>query len=144
MKKAQEEMVGFIIIVVMMIVAGLILMFMVKPKAEVQKDLQAGNMLNALLESTEQDKKVSSWIESCTEGISTDCVIATNAVNQRLDASFKSYDIVLNRTINGYSLQALSEGGGVMFNVTNGSLMGNKVSTIVPLRDIDIILKFYY
>ena len=45
-RKGQEEMVGFVLIVVMLIAMGLVFMFMIRPKTEARQDLQ-----------TEQDGK---------------------------------------------------------------------------------------
>jgi len=142
-KKAQEEMVGFVIIVVMFIVMGLLLMFMIRPTQTIKKDLQTGNLLETLLESTEEGRPIRVIIESCAEGTASDCEVAKNASIKRLDAALVQQDIIVNRTINGYSFEATSE-GFTRINITNGTLMGNKITGLIPLQNIDVILRFYY
>jgi len=141
-KKGQEEMVGFILIIVMFIVMGMALLFLMKPKLEAKKDLQAQNLLNSMLESTEGGKKVRDIIEDCTLS-NLDCSGMHTAVKTRLNSALSGSGLVLNRTLKGYSL-SISTKTGSSLNITNGTLMGNMLTAITPISTIDVVLRFYY
>jgi len=137
-RKGQEEMVGFVLIVIMLIVMGLVFMFMIRPRTEARKDMQTENLLHSILESTSEGKSLRNLIEECVEGIG--CTETKQVIEGRLDASLKSSGLVLNRTLNGYSLTA-----GNVLNITQGNLTGNVATAISYLgEDTEVILRFYY
>jgi len=139
-KKGQEEMVGFVLIVIMLIAMGLVFMFMIRPKTIVTKDLQTENLLNSMLESTTEGKSVRGMIEDCA--INIDCGKTMIEITARLNASLSSSGLVLNRTLNGYSFSATN----TPLNISSGlsTLKGNSITALIPLQNSDVTLKFYY
>jgi len=136
-KKGQEEMVGFVLIVVMLVAMGLVFMFMIRPKTEARQDLQTENLLFSILESTSGSKSLRVMVEDCVNGVG--CSETRQEFENRLDVSLKSSGLVLNRTLNGYSLTA-----GDILNITQGNMTGNLATAISSLQNTDVILKFYY
>ena len=143
-KKGQEEMAGFILIIIMFIVMGMAFLFLAKPKLETKKDLQAGNLLNSMLESTERGKTVGENIEFCVSNNiqNQECRDTFDGVSSRLNAALFSSGLVLNRTLLGYVFNATS--GMTSRLISNGTLMGNSLTVISPKGKAEITLKLYY
>jgi hypothetical protein len=142
-KKGQEEMVGFVLIVVMLIFMGIAFLFLARPKIESRTDLQTANLLTAMIESTEGNMKIREMIENCANG--DKCNETKIALEKRLDASLSKSGLVLGRTLRGYILN-VSEGSRPLFEqpIKKGNLTGNNLASLVPIQDVDVILKFYY
>lgn len=137
-KKGQEEMVGFVIIVIMLIVMGMFFLFMVKPKQVQREDLQADNLLNAILESTIEGTRIRDMIEDCASGITDSCETARPEIRAMLNASLAKSGLVLNRTLNGYNFTS----SGIYVN--GGVSRGSYITAIAPLQNTDVTLRFYY
>ena len=68
-KKGQEEILGFILVVVMVVVIGLAFLFFLTPRAQERQDLEMENLLYAWLSTTiEEGKDVSSMIDDWENG----------------------------------------------------------------------------
>lgn len=142
-KKGQEEMAGFVLIVIMVVIMAVAFLFLMRPKVESKKDLQAGNMLNSILESSEAGKTIGEMIEAC---VTTDlqCTETTDAIGKRLNASLSSYGLVLNRTIQGYVFNATSEGSTTPIILKDGKTTLSSTMAISPRGRVEVNLKFYY
>ena len=140
-KKAQEEMVGFVLIVIMLIVMGIILLFLVRPRIEAKKDLQVENLLNSMLESTSAGKSIRDMVSNCAMGVG--CAETTDELKARLDASLSSSGLVLGKTLNAYSF-SVSKDATAFINISNGNFTGNSITALVALQNADVMLKFYY
>jgi hypothetical protein len=140
-KKAQEEMTGFVIIVVMLIIMGVAFLFIARPTVQERTDLQTANLLSAILESTENGVKLRDMVYDCSSNIN--CDRAKSNLETRLKTSLSTSGLVIGRTLKGYSLTA-SKPGGTFINITNGSLTGSLITGLAPIQNVDVILRFYY
>lgn len=143
-KQGQEEMVGFVLIVVMLIVMGTVFLFMVKPRTVVREDYQTQNMLVSIMDSTENGKTIGDMIEECVHD-NMNCGDMENATKKRLDSSLENGRLVLNRTLKGYNLIMSIQDNPPKINISKGIVSGNTLrASIAPIQDIDVVLRFYY
>ena len=140
-KKAQEEMMGFVLIVIIMVVLGMIMLFLFRPKIEERQDLQTKNLLSTLLESTESGKSITSMIESCRYGIA--CDTTQQAIEARLNSALSNSGLVIGRNLKAYVFTA-SVDNSAFINISSGSQTGSTIASLVPISDVDAVLKFYY
>jgi hypothetical protein len=86
---------------------------------------------------------MSSLIESCREGIS--CDTTQTAIEARLNSALSNSGLVIGRTLKGYVFTA-SVDSVPFINITNPSfgLSGSSIASLVPISDVDVVLKFYY
>jgi len=133
-KKGQEEIMGFILVVVMVMMIGLGFLFFFTPKAPERQDLEMQNLLYAWLSTTIEGKDVSSMIENCYGAcdLSKETVILDNAIDAKFGRGASS--------LNGYSLNVT---GTAEFYYSKGNLTGNYRTAFVPVKDNDVRLKFY-
>ena len=131
-KKGQEEILGFMLVVVMVMVIGLGFLFFLTPKAPERQDLEMENLLYAWLSTTIEGKDISNMIENCYGP----CDLGSGV--QILDNAISKSGLI-NR-INGYSLNVT---GTAEFYYSKGNLTGNSRTAFVPVKDNDVRLKFY-
>jgi len=62
-KRGQEEIIGFMLIVIMIIVIGLALLFFMKPKQAEQKDSQMDNLVYSLAATTYEGQDIGARID---------------------------------------------------------------------------------
>ena len=134
-KKAQEEIMGFMLVVIMVIVIGMAFLFFFTPRATEKNDLDMQNLLYAWLSTTLDGKAVKTTISECAGGCD-------------LSQSSAVLEQVITKTgtitrINGYSLDI---NGTAEFSYQKGVLKGNSTKTAVVVVDNEneARLKFYY
>jgi hypothetical protein len=132
-KKAQEEIIGFILVVVMVVVIGLVFIFFLTPKPAERTDLQLENLLYSWLSVSFEGGDVKSAIENCYG----DCDLSS--AKEILDSAIAKSGLI--NSINGYSLNVT---GTTEFSYFKGNLTGNARTGVVPLTNNDIKLKVYY
>jgi len=134
-KKAQEEIMGFMLVVIMVMVIGLGFMFFFSPKAAEQKDLQLQNIVYAWLSTTAETKGVKELIVDCESGSCQD-----------LENSFIIIDNAITKsgminTINGYSVN-ISGDANLLYS--KGNLTGNSRTAVVPVSSSTVKLKAWF
>jgi hypothetical protein len=132
--KGQEEIMGFILIVVIVMVIGLGMLFFFSPRAAETSDLEMQNLLYAWV-ATDVDGSVSGAISSC----SGTCDLATQL--DILDKAITKSGII--NQINGYSLNVT---GMAEAYYEKGIVKGNSTRTAVVQVDSENTakLRFYY
>ena len=147
-KKAQEEMFGFILIVVLLVVIGLILLFFMQPKPmEPERSAVISNLLYSMLSYSVNETPVKDIIEECYSegqfGGEDACVYLEDLFGNMLNVSLRKGSLVVGKQLNAYSL--VLEG---KFNVTKGDLEGDRISSYIPIKvnseSRDVSLSFYY
>jgi hypothetical protein len=131
--KAQEEIIGFILVVVMVVVIGLVFIFFLTPKPAERTDLELENLLYSWLSVSLENGDVKGLIESCYG--ECDLGQATDI----LDSAISKSGMI--NSINGYSLNIT---GQTEFSYSKGNLTGNARTAVVPLSNNDVKLKVYY
>jgi len=129
--KGQEEIMGFMLVVVMVIVIGIGLLFFFSPKAPEQTDLGMQNLLYAWLSTSFEGSDIRGIISSCDN-----CDLKPSV--DILDSAI-SKSGVINR-INGYSLNIT---GRVNYYSYKGKLNGTARGAVVPVEDTEVRLRFY-
>lgn len=141
-KKAQEEMLGFMLIVVIVIVVGLVLLFLIKPKKAELENVQIDNIIYSTLSYTPGDKSVRELVEDCHDGDEEACESAERTIEEILDVALKESNLVVGQQLHGYSLNVTNCNIPL---ITKGNLTGNMFGSYTPVtRDIVIISEFYY
>ena len=147
-KRAQEEMFGFILIVVLLVVIGLILLFFMQPKpVEPERSAVISNLLYSMLSYSVNETPVKDIIEECYSegqfGGEDACVYLEDLFGNMLNVSLRKGSLVVGKQLNAYSL--VLEG---KFNVTKGDLEGDRISSYIPIKvnseTRDVSLSFYY
>ena len=132
-KKGQEEIIGFILIVVMVMVIGLVFLFFMSPRQTETKDPEIENLLYSWLATNIEGSDVKGIISHCY----TECDLSNAVVI--LDSAVTKSGLI-NR-VNGYSLNIT---GTTEFSYAKGNLTGNARTAVVPLEDNEVKLKFFY
>jgi len=147
-KNAQEEMFGFILIVVLLVVIGLILLFFTRPQAaEPERSAVVSNLLYTMLSYSSDGTPVREIIEECYAGrefMGEDaCSYLEGLFGKMLDVSLRKGALVVGNQLNGYSF--MLEG---KINITQGTQEGNRIGSLIPIKvdseSKDAILSFYY
>jgi hypothetical protein len=146
MKKAQEEMTGFILIVVMLIVMGVAFLFMFRPTVQAKTDIKLNNLMTSILESTENGIKISETIDDCASFGGSYCPAARSALEIRLKAGLSELGYEAGKNIQGYSLNVTKTTGESLFEpIKAGAASISYIATPPnPIKDIDVILRVYY
>ena len=133
--KAQEEIMGFMLIVVMVIVIGLAFMFFFTPKPVERNDLDIENLIYAWKTVDIEGMSVERMIEDCETGYCDD--LSEKAVGVLDSAVDKKWP----GSINGYALN-ITEGS--QFSYSKGNLTGNWKSASAVVSKSSVSLKIYY
>jgi len=144
-KKAQEEVFGFVIIVVMLAIIGLIFLFFYKPQnqnLELEKNAKTkiSNLLYSIVSYDSQGVSFKKMTEECNMGSGCDLLSAT--LSEMLDKSLEKGSLTVGKQIRGYSFDITDT-----INMTKGNLTGNMIGSSVPVSssgDLIARLSFYY
>ncbi len=147
-KKAQEEMFGFVIIVVLIAVAGLMFLLLQKPQQKELRNDQMSNLLYSIVSysSSYNNKLLGEVIEEC-DLCDKECVMCDTAereLNEILSIAQKEGSFVVGNQINGYIFNA---SGYKELVVKQGELKGDKIGNFVVIqsgKDIIVTLYLYY
>lgn len=137
--KGQEEIVGFILVVLVIIVLGIVFLFMMKPKAAEEKDFQTENLLYSMIGTTVQGKTIGERIESCEK--EEGCDILRQSLNNLTNIAFSKVGYSLGKNIKGYNL-TISE--GMAYSYAKGNATQRSIAAATAVRNSVIKLKFYY
>ncbi|MBU2522820.1 MAG: hypothetical protein KKE23_00835 [Nanoarchaeota archaeon] len=139
-KKGQEEIVGFLLIVLIVIILGVIFLFMFNDKPIETQDSQVENLLISMIGTTIDGKTIGERIENCERG--DGCDVLSNNLNNLTDMVFKKMGYSLGRNIKGYNL-TISE--GMEYSNAKGNATAKSVAyaMVVGMRSF-AKLKFYY
>lgn len=129
--KGQEEIIGFMLVVIMVMVIGLGFLFFFSPKAAERQDLDIQNLLYAWLSTSLDNQDIRTMIVSCA-GCNLD------SARNVLDTAIKSSGLI--NSINGYSLNITGTTEYIYFT---GNLTGNTRAASIPVNENMITLKFF-
>jgi len=145
-RKAQEEIMGFIIIVVIIIVIGMVFIFMLKPKAKQEQNVQVENLLSAVRHATSAcEKEMQDVMIMC--GNDESC--GTEKACDYLRLELKSMvDLAVEKAglgnVIGYTLD-LKGTSGALLSIKEGNQTGTSMAAISPIRqDLSAELRFFY
>jgi hypothetical protein len=138
-RKAQEEIMGFMLVVILLVVIGLAMIFLFKPKIEEQRDFQVENMIHSILDTTYEGKDVRSRISECEQG--EGCDELGKGLEEITNAAFLNSGLVVGQNLKGYSMNMT---GSLEYGLINGQQAGQSIGTLVPVSDALVRLKLYY
>ncbi len=154
-KRGQEEMIGFVVIIILLVVIGLVFLgfsMRQKPKEIQHQESQMLDTMQAMLTFSACGDNVRELIKECYYGGTCNdedaCLYAKELLQDMLDKT-QGTDIA-NSFVRGYILNVtvLSEPPRTLFFLTKGNLSGNYYSGSIPIQasgqDIDFNLRFYY
>lgn len=156
-KKAQEEMVGFVLILVVIVVIGLALLFFLKPQpGEIKKDSLVSNLLYSMLSYTSSchDKEVRDVIIMCSKDENCNgekaCDYLQGLLGDMLDETTKG-EFEVGKQTRGYLLNistAEDMTTGEILLIERGNLTGDMAGSFVPIHtiteSISVRLRLYY
>ena len=130
--KGQEEIMGFMLVVIMVMVIGIGFLVFMTPKAAEVQDLSSQNLLYAWLSTTVNGKDIRQTIAECSQS----CDLSEEAaiLNDAVEKSF------IGSRINGYSLNVT---GTAEYFYSKGNLTGNMRSAFSPIDNANVQLRFY-
>ena len=132
MKKAQEEIVGFMLVVILVVMIGIGFLFFFTPKQAERQDLEMQNLLYSWLAVTMESGNIETVIDNCYQ-----CDL--NPAISILDSAISKSGLI--NSINGYSLAI---NGSAETYYSSGELTGSSKAAIALLQNNEIKLKFYY
>ena len=138
-RKGQEEIMGFMLVVVMVVVIGLTLIFFLKPKQVEESDLQVENLLYSILSTSFGGGSISGHIEECGKGVG--CDIMEKGLSEVTSAAFSKSGLVIGRNFQGYNINIT---GSVEYALKAGNATRRSIGSAVVSKDNLINLKFYY
>ena len=139
-KKGQEEIIGFVLVIILVLVVGLFLLMISKPKASEEKDNQLDGMLSAILGTTLDGRSIADRIANCESG--SGCEIFQGNVTGIIDLAFSKGGLVLGRNIKGRDFEIA---GGMEFSYMRGNTTSNSIAaTPVVVKNSLVGLRVYY
>jgi|GEM_PF-5100002 len=138
-KKGQEEMVGFLLVVVMVMVIGLVLIFFLRPKEVEERDFQLENLLYAVLKTSAEEKTISERIEECENDVG--CEELKGFLGEITERAFLRAGFIVGENILGYEVN-ISE--GMEYYKSSGNLTGRSRGAATIVRNSLVKIKFYY
>ncbi|MFC1685968.1 hypothetical protein ACFLZZ_03020 [Nanoarchaeota archaeon] len=138
-KKGQEEIMGFMLIVLLIVIIGFIFVFFLRPQEVDAGDSQVENLLYAITATTYDGQTISSRIGNCEKGIG--CIELGEGLSDIMDAAFAGSGTVIGQNLRGYSLNM---SGGVIYFVSEGNITGQRRGSGTVVSDTLIRLRFYY
>jgi hypothetical protein len=143
-KRGQEEIMGFIVIVVLIVVIGMIFIFMIKPRAkQAEQSMQVENLLSSIRHAnSECDKEMQDVMIMCrndeTCGNEKACDYLKSELKLMIDKAIEKAGM---GSVIGYNLSIK----GISISINYGNSTSNFIAAISPIRqDIDAELRFYY
>jgi len=140
-KKGQEEIMGFMLVIIVVVVIGIGLLVIMKPEVSEKKDFQVENLLYSLTETTYEGQDISSRIRDCENGYG--CVELGEGINVLLETVFSKSGITIGKNIKGYEM-IMSGEGGVEYNLLEGEITGQSRGSATVIGNTMIRIKFYY
>jgi len=140
-RKGQEEIAGFMLIVAMVLVIGLIFLFFLSPKSPERTDLQLNNLLYAWISTNSGDKAVEQLVRECELGNCEELESAVSILQTAIDKSGMS------NQIDGWSINITNTVSGqnyVYREFGNVNMTGNSRATALPVSDSIARLKVFY
>ena len=147
-KKAQEEMIGFVLIIVLVAVIGLIFLGLSlrNPQKEIVESYEVESFIHSFLQYTtdcgnyrENYLPLQKLISACVDGeICLDeresCDVLTSTLTEIIESSWK---VEGDRPIQGYELKiVLEDGTDVIPLITNGNVTKNSKGTSQPFTPL--------
>ncbi len=139
-KKGQEEIMGFLLVVILVIVIGLTMIMLFKPASQEEvTDFQIENLLYTISATSYEGQSISSRIEDCSydEG----CNELGAGLDKIFDAAFTGSGIAIGQNLRGYSFNM---SGDVEYYVEEGNKTGVSRGAAVVSGETLLRLKFYY
>jgi len=144
-KKAQEEIFGFVIIIVMLVIIGLIFLFFYKPQkqdTELEKNAKTkiSNLLYSIVAYDSEGVSFQKMVEECNLG--EGCNVLSDTLSEMLDKTLEKGSLTVGKQIRGYSFDITDT-----MNMTEGNLTGNMIGSSVPVSSSGNLiarLNFYY
>jgi len=153
-KKAQEEIFGFVIIVAIIILIGVVMLFFIKPApVEQKKEAQIENLLSSMLATTSScEKPLKEVIAMCYRNeqclSAGACDIARKEFSEMLDAALEQGALAVGKQLKGYMLNVTIDSATLLQPLKKGSSAGNMLGSVVYIpvagTEIAINLRFYY
>lgn len=138
-KKGQEEIMGFMLVVILIVVIGLTFVFLAKPKEVQERDLGVENLLYSIVGTSYDSQTIRDRVKGCEKG--RDCENLGDGVIEIMDAALSGSDIAVGKNLRGYSFNM---SGGVIYFLSDGNLTGQSKGAATVVGDTLIRLKFYY
>ena len=138
-KRGQEEIVGFLLIVIIVIVLGVVFIFMMKPQNIEGKDFQLDNLLYSIVGTTVDGMTVGDRIQNCEQGI--DCETLHSDLNNITATVFRKMGYSLGRNVKGYILTITQ---GMEYSYSEGTVGARSIASVTVVRNSLVKLKFYY
>ena len=138
-KKGQEEIMGFMLVIVLIVVIGLTFVFFLKPQEADQIDLQVENLLHTLTATTYAGQNIGARVENCERGFG--CEELGEGLDEVLNAAFSGSGTAIGQNIRGYSLNM---SGGVEYYILEGNVTFESRGAATVVSDTLIRLKFYF
>lgn len=138
-KKAQEEMFGFILVVVIITIIGLGFLLLINPKQIENKNSQLDNLLYSVVSYNYGDANMKALLEECS-GNSIGCDKAKKTLQEIMSKALDKGSLSVGKQLQGYNLSVTN-----MPDITEGNLTGNKIGSFIPISETTIVkLEFYY
>lgn len=143
-KRAQEEIFGFMILIVMIVIIGLIFLTFYKPKqAEQEQYVQTkiDNLLYSIVYYNQAGQSVKSLAEECYYNVG--CDLLRSQLKDMLNVALEKSSMAVGKQIKGYSLEITE----TEISLSEGQLEGNKISSVAVVstkQDLEATLSIYY
>ena len=128
-KKGQEEIIGFVLVIVLVIVVGLFLLMISKPKASQESDNQLDNMLSAIIGTSVNGMTIGDGIGDCEQG--NGCDVLQGNLTGIIDLAFSKGGYALGRNIKGRDFEI---SGGMQFSYMKGNVTSRSLNPAFPTR----------
>ncbi len=138
-KKGQEEILGFLLVIIMIILIGLALLFFSRPNNAETRDDQIDNLLYSILATDFNGQAISTRIEGCEFG--EGCEELGRGMTEIRNAVFTKSGLSVGQNIKGY---AMNISGGVDYFVKEGQVTGVSRGAAAAVKDNLVKLTFYY
>ena len=138
-KKGQEEIMGFILIIVMIVVIGLFMLFFMKAKVNEEKDFQLDNLIEALLKTSVGEKNVEAMIKDCESG--ENCKMLEGNLTGIIDVAMEKSGMVIGKNIKGSEFNI---SGGMEYYYLKGNVTSRSLASANVVRNSLIKMKVYY
>lgn len=138
-KKGQEEIMGFLLVVILIIVIGMAMLFLFKPKELDQTDTQLENLLFSIMSTTYDGKDIAARIRNCEFG--EDCEELGIALDKIFNVTLTKSGTAIGQNIKGYELE-MSE--RIEYYVLNGEITTTSRGSAIVVGETLVRLRFYY
>jgi len=143
-KKAQEEIMGFIIIVVLIVIIGLFFIFMLKPKTqEAGQSMQVFNLLSGIKHlDSKCDKEIQEVVIMCRNDETCADESACSYLEHELAAIINT---AIEKAGLGNIISYNLDIEGTSISIKSGNATVNSIAAISPIsQDTSMKLRFFY